>query len=97
MTTEESIETIKIAIADVEWNYPLDYSIAFEKAIEALEKQMPLRAIPLTVKTDCASIGGAIWRKGTTVYECPKCSAFISPMYNFCFKCGQRLDWGGTK
>ena len=37
MTNKEAIETIKIAIAEVEWNYPMDYAIAFEKAIEALE------------------------------------------------------------
>ena len=40
MTPQEAIETIKIAIAEVEWNYPMDYSIAFEMAIEALEKQI---------------------------------------------------------
>ena len=39
MTYEEAIETIKIAIAEVEWNYPMEYSVAFEKAIEALERQ----------------------------------------------------------
>lgn len=41
MTPQEAIKTIKIAIAEVEWNYPMDYAIAFEKAIEALEKQVP--------------------------------------------------------
>ena len=38
MKPEEAIETIKIAIAEVEWNYPMDYTVAFEEAIEALEK-----------------------------------------------------------
>jgi hypothetical protein len=37
MTTEEAIETIKTAIAEVEWNYPMDYAVAFEMAIEALK------------------------------------------------------------
>lgn len=37
MTNREAIETIKIAIAEVEWNYPMDYAIAFDMAIEALE------------------------------------------------------------
>lgn len=97
MTAKKAIQTIEAAKAEVEWNYPLDYATAFEMAIKALEKQIPLRAIPLTVKIDCASIGRAIWHKGTTVYECPKCSAFISPMYNFCFKCGQALDWNETE
>lgn len=39
MTAQEAIETIKIAIAEVEWEYPMSYSVAFEKAIEALEKE----------------------------------------------------------
>ena len=30
MTYEEAIKTIEVAIADVEWNYPLEYVIAFE-------------------------------------------------------------------
>lgn len=37
MTPREAIETIKIAIAEVEWDYPLEYAIAFETAISALE------------------------------------------------------------
>ena len=41
MTPEEAIKTIQVAIAEVEWEYPLDYSVAFETAIEALEKQIP--------------------------------------------------------
>ena len=37
MTPEEAIKTIRVAIAEVEWNYPMDYSVAFETAIEALD------------------------------------------------------------
>ena len=37
MTNKEAIEIIKTAIAEVEWNYPMDYAVAFEKAIEALK------------------------------------------------------------
>ena len=40
MSNREAIETIKIAIAEVEWNYPMEYAVAFEIAIEALEKQI---------------------------------------------------------
>ena len=36
MKPQEAIETIKIAIAEVEWEYPMDYAVAFETAIEAL-------------------------------------------------------------
>ena len=40
MTNKEAIETINIAMAEVEWNYPMDYTVAFEMAIDAIEKQM---------------------------------------------------------
>lgn len=41
MTYEEAIKTIKLAVAEVEWNYPMDYAVAFEMAISALEKYIP--------------------------------------------------------
>ena len=40
MTPEEAIGIVRCAIGEVEWNYPMDYSVAFEVAIEALEKQI---------------------------------------------------------
>ena len=39
MTPQEAIKTIKVAISEVEWDYPMDYTVAFEMAIEALERQ----------------------------------------------------------
>ena len=41
MKAEEAIKTIQVAIAEVEWEYPMEYAIAFETAIEALDKQIP--------------------------------------------------------
>ena len=41
MTAKEAIKTIQVAIAEDKWEYPLDYSIVFKTAIEALEKQIP--------------------------------------------------------
>lgn len=38
MTEKEAIKVIEIAIAEVEWDYPLDYAVAFETAIKALEE-----------------------------------------------------------
>lgn len=37
MTNKEAIELIKIASAQIEWEYPLDFQVAFKKAISALE------------------------------------------------------------
>ncbi len=39
MTNQEAIDIIKNAIAQVEWDYPMDYAAAFDMAIKALEKQ----------------------------------------------------------
>lgn len=46
MTNEEAIKTIKTAISEVEWEYPIDYAAAFEVAIKALEEQA--RWIPVS-------------------------------------------------
>ena len=37
MTNKEAIDIIKVARAEVEWEYPMDYAAAFDKAIKALE------------------------------------------------------------
>ena len=42
MTNEDAIKTINIAAAEVEWDYPMDYTVAFEAAIDALEKMKEL-------------------------------------------------------
>jgi len=39
MTDKEAIEIIKVAIAEVEWEYPMEYAAAFDRAIEALERE----------------------------------------------------------
>lgn len=39
MTDRKAIETIKIAIAEVEWEYPVEYAVAFQTAISALEER----------------------------------------------------------
>ncbi|MBQ2175646.1 MAG: hypothetical protein II453_11515 [Alphaproteobacteria bacterium] len=37
MTRKEVIDTLKIAKAEVEWNYPLDYAVAIDQAIEYIK------------------------------------------------------------
>ena len=78
MTAEEAIKTIQVAIAEVEWNYPLDYSIAFKTAIKSLDKQIPKKV----TKSACPSCNRIFLfrhsekRKG-----------------DYCDNCGQALDW----
>ena len=78
MTAEEAIKTIQVAIAEAEWEYPLDYSVAFETAIEALKKQVAKKV----TKSACPSCNRIFLfrhsekRKG-----------------DYCDNCGQALDW----
>ena len=65
--------------------------------VEALEKQMPKKPTPHIVDVAKLKIGNANWHKNTTVYKCPCCNNFISRLYEFCFKCGQALDWSDTE
>lgn len=67
---------------------------AREIAISALEKQIPKKPTPQVVKGGKRLIGNGWWCKGTTVYKCPCCNEFISRIYDYCYKCGQALDWG---
>ena len=97
MTPEEAIGIVRCAIGEVEWNYPMDYAEAFEVAIEALKKQVAEKPKSHTVDVEKLKIGNVNWCKGTTVYRCPNCNDFISRIYDFCYKCGQALDWRETE
>ena len=84
MTPEEAIKTIQVAIAEDKWEYLLDYSIAFETAIESLEKQIPRKPL-----NPCGRYFGKA--KGG---NCPCCGAQTnSSTYTYCRKCGQKLLW----
>ena len=41
MNLKEVIKTLELAKAEVEWNYPMDYAVAIDEAIKAIDKQMP--------------------------------------------------------
>lgn len=94
MTPEEAIKTIQVAIAEVEWEYPMNYSVAFETAIEALEKQIPKKPY----------FGEALGFKGFFGYLCPICRNWLlypdeipNSRDSFCSFCGQKLDWSEVK
>ena len=91
MTPEEAITILKIAKTEVEWDYPLDYAIAIDTAIEALEKQIPKKPIikpwsPATCPS-CGeelsiSLGDGYYSHRIILTHCPN------------LECLQRLDWG---
>ena len=95
MTPQETIETIKIAIAEVEWNYPMNYAEAFKNAISALEKHIPKKP------KSSRSTSGTMWGKKikTKHFACPFCKSIFlfakdEVKGNCCKFCGQVLDWG---
>ena len=89
MTTEEAIKTIEVAIADVEWEYPMGYSVAFEMAIDALEKQIPKKP----KYEDVDNIYGAIKRTCTACGDVCMVSNGAKPYEHYCRQCGQAFDW----
>lgn len=63
-----------------------------QKAIKALEKQIPRKPIDKTKPDDTASRA----YENCNIIICPTCSGRLKlkSKGNYCDKCGQRLDWG---
>lgn len=89
MTPEEAIKIIQVAVAEVEWNYPMNYSVAFETAINALEKQIPKKPIPAEEQDI----------RYNMKYTCPSCGKpFVGTgVAKYCYHCSQMLDWRETE
>ena len=86
MTNKETIDIIKTAIAQIKWDYPMDYATAFDKAIRALKTQEP-KLVPDIAE---AMLG---YRPKVKVGHCPSCGVLMSEADKFCRKCGQAVKW----
>ena len=94
MTYEEAIRIIQTAIAEVEWEYPMEYAVAFETAIAAIEKQIP--------KTPNSGIDRT-WGTPTKEAICPVCDCALghwefigdAKKITYCEHCGQAITWEG--
>ena len=91
MTAEEAIKTIEIAIAEVEWEYPLDYSIAFETALNALEKQIPKKPINEECYYICPCCRDDLSVSDDDIF------IYELSMPKYCSNCGCVLDWSEVK
>ena len=85
MTPEEVIKTLEVAKAEVEWNYPMDYAVAIDEAIKAMEKQIPKKPVSKYK-----------YRDGENV--CPSCETenrcrIVMFWEKFCPDCGQAIGW----
>ena len=77
MTNKEAIKLLNLIQAEMEWDYPMDYAVAIDMAISALEKQIPKKPkMPLD----------AYW-------VCPTCGNKVEYPYECCKRCGQAIDW----
>lgn len=77
---------IEIAMAEAEWNYPMDYAIAFENAISALEKRIPKVAEHEDgVWSLCPCCGGNV---------CNDTEHAVNKEVSYCEHCGQALELG---
>lgn len=93
MTVSEAISVIECARAEVEWDYPLDYAIAFDMAIEALKKQDGVKP-----KYKLESCGRNYELEN--VAHCPVCGSEYEKYHTYtgyCVDCGQKIDDGGGK
>ena len=84
MNLKEVIKTLELAKAEVEWNYPMDYAVAIDEAIKAIDKQIPKKP-KLHRKFEVLGIIHEI-------YLCPSCGAMLDNE-DYCMSCGQALGW----
>lgn len=87
MTAKEAIQRLRL-VAPL---FDGQNRQAIDKAIEALEKQIPKK--PDYEGDGYDDSGNLIY----DTYYCPNCYGFYEidyDRYNFCPNCGQRLDWG---
>jgi Zn finger protein HypA/HybF involved in hydrogenase expression len=87
MRAEEAIEQIKALKGLIEWEHSLTFQLALDEAIDALERQVPIRP---NVSTNAMLKHRAI--------RCPNCDSEIPtgrPLF-YCPLCGQAIDWSET-
>ena len=87
MDNQEAIEIIKSAQAQIEWDCPMDYATAFDMAISALEKQIPVKA---TFDSDMDYVECSVCCQLTNANGFPE-------DINYCYHCGQAFDWEESK
>ena len=86
MNLKEVIKTLELAKAEVGWDYPMDYAVAIDEAIKAMEKQIPKKPVSKYK-----------YRDGENV--CPSCETenhcrIVMSWEKFCPDCGQAIDFG---
>ena len=94
MTMLETAELTDYSVRQIERLKGDILKVALKRA---MKKHIPQKPAPHIVKATKIKIGNVKWGKGTTIYKCPCCDEFISRIYDYCYKCGQALDWSDSK
>ena len=95
MTNKEAIEILRIAQSVVEWEYPMDYAVAIEMGIAALEFQEPKKPYTHVVSYP--------YKPDETIVQCPICNRRLRTKRTMakgdkhCPDCGQAILWEGIE
>ena len=73
------------------YNIPLEN---MELIVQALEKQIPKKTIPIDYEKYMNTVKNALFLKGA--YWCPNCKHVVK-CGTYCSDCGQKLDWGNEE
>ena len=68
----------------------VEKGFTFKSMIEAREKQIPKKTIPIDYEKYMNTVKNALFLKGA--YWCPNCKHVVK-CGTYCSDCGQKLDW----
>lgn len=96
MKPEEAIKILqkRIDLIKQDWSDIADlveYQKALERAVKALEKQIPRKVNNLSGIYLDFGVGKKI--KISAYGNCPNCNYNIDIVSKYCTRCGQKLDW----
>ena len=87
MTAKEAIKTLEVAKAEVEWNYPLDYKMVLNTAIEAPEKQIDVEKAMKFIEDYAFKDSKKIYTNGTVLVPLFRVKqAIVDKAYNGLFE-----------
>lgn len=64
---------------------------------KALEKQIPKKPTFYKVELREKKAGCEIRTELERFYSCPRCETLLNERYDWCYACGQALDWNDEK
>lgn len=92
MTIQEIIESINYCLECDNDRIPTTQE-DLRTIKEALKKQIPKKPTCYKVELREKKAGYEIRTEYGRSYSCPRCERFLSDRYDWCYACGQALDW----